>query len=369
MGHPRGKLAVAMSGGVDSSVAAALLCHAGWDVVGFTMRLGTGSEAGWEATNACCGLSELHDARRVADRLGIPHYVLNQTAAFERLVIADFIDEYRRGRTPNPCIRCNQHIKFASFLEHAHAFGCEAVATGHYARLRQAESGRWELWRGSDPQKDQSYVLHTLTQAQMAASRFPLGELTKPEVRRLAESFGLPTADKPDSQEICFVADGKHAEFVARHAPDAARPGDIVDLDGRVLGRHRGLAHYTVGQRRGLGLDGGEPQFVVELRAVPNQVVVAPEASAGRSVLRVAPLQFVSRAPSAAPFEALVQVRYRMQPVRCLLTPEGECGQAVIEKPLRGLAPGQAAVFYDGEGRVLAGGTIAEVEAGERVQL
>jgi len=362
MGHPEGKLAVAMSGGVDSSVAAALLGDAGWDVVGFTMRLGTGGESGWEATNACCGLSELHDARRVADRLGIPHYVLNQTAAFERLVIADFVDEYRRGRTPNPCIRCNQHLKFASFVEHARAFGCQAVATGHYARLRQSPGGRWELWRGIDPGKDQSYVLHTLTQEQMAAARFPLGELTKPAVRALAASFGLPTADKPDSQEICFVAAGRHAEFVAERAPSAAEPGDIVGLDGQVLGRHRGLAYYTVGQRRGLGLPGGEPQFVVELRADRNEVVVAPEAEAGRTQFRIAPLGFVSRPPADEPFEALVQVRYRMTPVPCRLSPRGDFGHVELTSPLQGLAPGQAAVFYDGSGRVLAGGTIAEVQ-------
>jgi len=367
MGRSQGRLAVAMSGGVDSSVAAALLCDAGWDVVGFTMRLGTSNEAGWEATNACCGLTELHDARRVADRLGIPHYVLNHAETFERLVILDFIDEYRHGRTPNPCIRCNQHLKFATFLDHARAFGCEGVATGHYARLKKAESGRWELWRGLDPGKDQAYVLHTLTQEQMAAARFPLGELTKPEVRELAAKYGLPTADKPDSQEICFVADGKHAEFVAQHAPEAAEPGNIVTLDGEVIGRHRGLAWYTVGQRRGLGLAGGEPQFVVELRADRNEVVVAPEAEAGRTRFRASPFGFVSRPPSDEAFEALVQVRYRMTPVPCRIQPRDGSGLAELATPLRGLAPGQAAVFYDGQGRVLAGGTIAEVQAGVRV--
>ncbi len=367
MGHPEGKLAVAMSGGVDSSVAAALLCDAGWDVVGFTMRLGTGGESGWEATNACCGLSELHDARRVADRLGIPHYVLNQTAAFERLVIADFVDEYRRGRTPNPCIRCNQHLKFASFVEHARAFGCQAVATGHYARLRQSPGGRWELWRGIDPGKDQSYVLHTLTQEQMAAARFPLGELTKPAVRALAASFGLPTADKPDSQEICFVAAGRHAEFVAERAPSAAEPGDIVGLDGQVLGRHRGLAYYTVGQRRGLGLPGGERSSWWSYaptgtrswwrrrprrpHAVPHRAARIRQPATGRRTVR-------GSRPGP----------HRMTPVPCRLSPRGDFGHVELTSPLQGLAPGQAAVFYDGSGRVLAGGTIAEVQAGVGVQ-
>jgi tRNA-specific 2-thiouridylase len=367
-------IAVAMSGGVDSSLCAALLQRAGHRVLGFTLRLG-GAEHGWEATRACCGLAEVHDARRVADTLGIPHYVLNHAAEFERAVIADFVAEYAAGRTPNPCLRCNQHIKFAAFLAHAQALGCSHVATGHYARVDRAAGGRWRLRRGADPSKDQSYVLHTLTQEQLAATLFPLGALTKGEVRARAAEFGLPTAAKPESQELCFVS-GDYAEFVGARRPDALRPGPIVDPAGRVLGTHRGLARYTVGQRKGLGVYAPEPWVVVELRAADNTVVVARPADAGRTTFLVAPLHAGALALSAEAafdanaafdasdaFDALVQTRYRMTPVAgrltLLATDRARC---VLAAPTPGIAPGQAAVCYDEAGYVLAGGTIATVE-------
>ncbi|MCC7494500.1 MAG: tRNA 2-thiouridine(34) synthase MnmA [Fimbriimonadaceae bacterium] len=349
-----------MSGGVDSAVAAALLCRQGYEVHGFTMRLGS-SHGDWEASRACCGLSEVHDARRVADRLGIPHHVLNHGAEFERLVIADFVAEYTRGRTPNPCIRCNQHIKFATFLEQAQALGCDCIATGHYAQAQwQAAAGRWELRRGRDAAKDQSYVLYPLTQPQLALARFPLGAYTKPQIRELATALGLPVAAKPESQEICFVAAGQHAEFVRRQAPQAVRPGPIVDLAGTVLGQHQGLPGFTIGQRHGLGLATGERLFVVELRADRNEVVVAPTAATGRRRCQVEAWHWVSAAPHPAG-RAAAQLRAHMAPVAVRYEVTGSSAELTFDEPLRGIAPGQAAVLYDGEDRVLAGGVIAAV--------
>ncbi len=347
-----------MSGGVDSSVAAALLCRDGYQVVGFTLRLAS-SSGDWEARRACCGLTELHDARRVADRLGIAHYVLNHADAFERQVIDDFVAEYLHGRTPNPCVRCNQHIKFDTLLDQARAFGCEAVATGHYARREWSpEAGRHALRRGLDDSKDQSYVLHTLTQEQLAASLFPLGALRKSEVRELAGSFGLATAAKPESQEICFVNDGDHAAFVKSRAPGAVRPGDIVAPDGQRLGRHEGVIHFTVGQRRGLGLTTAEPLYVTDIDAEANRVVVAPAEHAGRRRFEVDALNWVSRPPTDSPLEVLVQVRYRMRAVPGVVRATGDRALVTLAEPVRGIAPGQSAVCHDTDGRVVAGGTI-----------
>ncbi len=368
------KIAVAMSGGVDSSVAAALLQREGHELLGFTMRLGS-SQAGWEATKACCGLSELHDARRVADVLGIPHYVVNHAEAFWRDVVEDFLDEYAAGRTPNPCIRCNQHIKFDLFLQQARALGCEAIATGHYARLEQTGDGAWRLRRGVDPAKDQSYVLHTLTAEQMAATRLPLGGLTKPEVRALAAEFGLPTASKHESQDICFVS-GSYGEFVAAHRPEAAQPGPIVDTAGQVLGSHRGLVHYTIGQRKGLGLAGSESWFVVELDAARNTLVVARAEAALRSRFEVRLVAPASRPVAVRPdgitgqeagatkggeLYGLVQVRYRMKGMPCRVELGDGVAAITLDESLRGIAPGQSAVVYDDEGYVLLGGTIERV--------
>lgn len=355
-----------MSGGVDSSVAAALLVEAGHTVLGFTLRLG---HEGDGHGRSCCGLADVHDARRVADSLGIDHYVLDLSEVFEREVIADFVAEYARGRTPNPCVRCNQHVKFARLLELARAFDCDQLATGHYARIEPHQStGRWQLLRGRDTSKDQSYVLWPLTQAQFAATILPLGGLTKGEVRALAGRLGLSTADKPESQDLCFVA-GTPAEYVAARRPEAALPGEVVDPTGRVIGRHRGLAHYTVGQRKGLGLAGPEPLFVRELDAAGNRLVVAPAAAAACRRFGLDALNWVSAAPTGEPLRATAQVRYRMAPVACALSPTGASAAVTLDEPLRGVAPGQSAVFYDEAGRVLAGGTIAagrDEESGQR---
>lgn len=344
-----------MSGGVDSSVAAALLCRAGHEVIGLTMRLG--SHDGWEATRACCGLTELHDARRVADRLEIPHYVLDHTLEFERDVVRDFVDEYARGRTPNPCVRCNQHLKFAALLDRARAFGCSHVATGHYGRLGLDQvRGRYTLQRAADPDKDQSYVLGTMTQAQLAGVMLPLGGYTKPEVRDVARELGLATADKAESQDLCFVTAGKYADLVAQRRPEAVQPGPIVDPAGRQLGTHQGLAHYTVGQRKGLGLASEEPLYVAELRAADNTLVVAPADLAGRCAFDLAEVNWVSQAATRDAVAGRVQFRYRMAPVGARL----QGSRIELNEPQRGIARGQLAVLYDGAGYVLAAGTIAQ---------
>lgn len=359
------RVLMAMSGGVDSSVAAALLLREGYEVVGVTMQVWPELDPAEEARRGgCCSLSAVGDARRVADILGIPYYVLNMREVFEREVIEYFVAEYARGRTPNPCIACNRMVKFRALMERAEALDCELLATGHYARaFFDPARGRHILARGLDPQKDQSYVLYDLTQEILARTLFPLGGYRKEEVRRLAAELGLPVWGKPDSQEICFVEDDAHGAFVAARAPEAARPGPILDRAGRALGTHRGLAHYTVGQRRGLGLAAPRPLYVVEIDAARNALVVATEEDAYRSVLEVEGVNWVAGTPPPGAVETLVQVRAHTEarPAEVTPLPEGRA-RVVFRVPQRGLAPGQAAVFYDGE-EVLGGGPIARVAA------
>src|SRR5437867_1851717 len=286
-----------MSGGVDSSVAAALLVEQGHEVIGVTLNVEPREveDANLERADACCSLSAVEDARRVADRLGVPHYALNFKDLFRERVIDDFVAEYRRGRTPNPCIRCNEHVKFEAVLHRLHALDADLVATGHYARSdRDPRTGRWRLRRGLDAGKDQSYVLYPLSQALLARSLFPLGGMTKDEVRATARRRGLVTADKPESQEICFVASGGYADFIARMSPDAIRPGPIVDTSGRLRGQHRGVVHYTIGQRRGLFLSSPEPLFVTEIDAERNTIVVGPEHELFRRGFLVERMNWVS---------------------------------------------------------------------------
>ncbi len=353
----RKRALVAMSGGVDSSVAAALLLEQGYDVIGVTMRLWTLEDPlAPRHHRRCCSVEDTDDARAAADVLGIPHYVLNFERPFQTFVVDYFVAEYERGRTPNPCLACNRHIKFGPLLEYARAVGADCIATGHYARVRQGRDG-YELWQAVDARKDQSYVLYMLGQAELSRVLFPVGEYTKEEVRAMARRLGLPNADKPDSADICFIPDGDYRRFVAERAGSA--PGDIVDRQGRVLGRHPGIVHFTVGQRRGLPARGGQsPLYVLEIDATSNVIVAGPEEELYSDAVECEDISFVAGRPpdGAVPVEA--KVRYRSPPVPALLAVEG--GRAVLrfERPQRAVTPGQAVVFYQGQ-RVLGGGIIA----------
>lgn len=345
---------VAMSGGVDSSVAAALMVERGWDTIGVTLKLLARAETGF----GCCGSpADVDDARRVCETLGIRHYVLELSQLFEDRVIKPFVDAYLSARTPNPCVECNRSLKFGYLLGLAEAWGCDAVATGHYARV---EDGR--LLAAADDKKDQTYFLYSLTPRELAKVEFPVGALTKDQVRAVARRLGLGTADKPESQEICFVPSRDYRSFVADRPEAADAPalaaGPVVDSAGRALGRHEGLAGFTVGQRKGLGLSGGEPRFVVRLEPETNAVVVGTREEASRSELLAERVTWTAAAP-AQPVRARVRIRHRHAPAEALVTPL-EDGRASVrfDQAQPGVAPGQAAVFYVRD-EVLGGGTIA----------
>lgn len=341
---------VAMSGGVDSSVAAALLLEQGHDVTGVTMQLWPSSDD----EGGCCSVSAIRDARRVCDLLGIPHYQLNYREIFEREVVTPFALEYAHGRTPNPCIVCNDRVKFADLLAKVAAQGAQFLATGHYARITSDGSGAQWLARGVDPEKDQSYFLYRLTREQMSAVLFPVGELHKADVRSMAERFGLPVARKAESQETCFATDGDYARVVAERTDGGFEPGEIVGLDGGVLGTHQGIAHFTVGQRKGIGIGGtGEPLYVVRLEADSARVVVG-----GRDTLAVDAVEagdVVWHGGSSARVSA--SVRYRMQPRPATARFDGETLSVEFDDPLYGVALGQSVVCYEGD-RVVGGGVI-----------
>jgi tRNA-specific 2-thiouridylase len=345
----------ALSGGVDSATAAGLLVEAGCRVVGMTMRLHDPAGGGKVASGRCCGPRDVEDARAVAAHLDIPHYVVDLAAEFSAAVVDDFVGAYLAGATPNPCVKCNQHIKFTPLVDRARQVGAGALVTGHYARI--GPDG--DLWRGVDADKDQSYFLFAMPAAELGAVWFPLGGMTKHEVRAHARRLGLPNADKPESQEICFVPDGDHAGFVAAAALRRGRPvpgpGAIVDRAGAELGRHDGVHQFTVGQHKGLGnLTTRERMFVVALDVGANRVVVGPRAEAERTTLRVRDLRWL--APPVAQLEAAVQVRHRGEPTPASITVDGTRATVTLSVP-RVAAPGQSAVFYAGD-RVLAGGWI-----------
>jgi tRNA-specific 2-thiouridylase len=354
------KIAVAMSGGVDSAVAAALLVEQGHEVIGLTMNLWPSwLKEPQGSVQTCCGVSAIDDARATARILGILHYVLNLREAFERAVIDYFCDEYARGRTPNPCIACNQEIKFRVLLEKVKGLGCDALATGHYARIaRDDRSGRYLLLRAADTAKDQSYVLYGLTQPQLARVRFPVGDLRKDETRAIARRLSLPVADKAESQEICFVPTGHYSDVVAARRPAAAQEGPIVDREGAQVGTHEGIVRYTVGQRRGLGLSGGVPRYVVGVDAARNALVVGEAADLLRSRLRLERVNWI--VPPPPPSHVTVRVRHASADVPAAISvlPDGGV-EVAFQSPQRAAAPGQAVAFYDGE-RVLGGGTIAD---------
>jgi len=349
------KIVVAMSGGVDSSVAAALLAEEGHDVIGLSMQLYDQGE-GAVSFGSCCSLDDLHDARRVAAAINIPHYILNLERQFDDQVVSNFVREYASGRTPLPCAHCNSDLKFAELASRAHGFGADAVATGHYAQVeREGASGRYHLKRGVDPSKDQSYFLFSLTQDQLARAVFPVGSREKEAVRAYARARRLPVADKPDSQEICFVPDHDYAAFVAKRSPTTAAAGTIVDEHGRVLGSHGGIHRFTVGQRKGLGISGhGTPVYVLELRAPEGQVVVGPKASLERTAFTVSGVNWIEPEPSAS-VRVFAQIRHRHPPAPAIVRPVGDGRAAVtFEAPQIAITPGQAAVFYDGD--VVVGG-------------
>ena len=350
------RIVVAMSGGVDSSATAALLAREGYDVVGITLQLYDQGAAA-KKKGACCAGQDIYDARRVAEKLGFAHYVLDYEQRFRERVIADFAASYARGETPVPCIRCNERVKFADLMTSAKELGADALATGHYVRRIDGPAGP-ELHVAADPSRDQSYFLFATTRAQLDFLRFPLGGLMKRDVRALATELGLAVAHKPDSQDICFVPDGNYAKLVAKLRPDAAKPGDIVDLDGRVLGRHEGVIHFTVGQRKGLGLSGnGEPLFVLKLDAAEARVVVGPRAFLRTRTIDLAGINWLA---PAVPRDCLVKVRSTRPGVAARVTPE-DGGRAVVEiaSGEEGVAPGQACVFYSEDGsQVLGGGWI-----------
>ncbi len=350
------KVVVAMSGGVDSSVAAALLKEQGYDVIGMMMRLW--SEPGKEESNRCCTPDSMAQARRVAAILDIPFYVIDAKDVFRETVVEYFLDGYARGETPNPCLICNRKIRWTFLLDHALALGAEYMSTGHYVRIRRNENGKSELLRAVDRSKDQSYVLHVLGQDKLKHALFPVGDYTKPEIRRIAEKHGLPTASRKDSQDLCFLAGEDYRNFLKRNAAEMLKPGEIVTRDGRLLGEHNGLANYTIGQRKGLGVDSPVPLYVLGKNIGNNTLVVGTQDELGSTELTAYDVSWVSGESPAEPFRADVKIRYTAKEAEALVVPmEGNQVQVRFDAPQRDVTAGQAAVFYQGD-RLIGGGLI-----------
>jgi len=349
------KVLAALSGGVDSSVAAALLVQQGYQVIGMMMRLW--SESGCEDDNRCCSPEDMNLARQAAAQIGIPFYVVNAQQQHRDIVVQSFLDGYTQGVTPNPCLTCNRHFRWVFLLSQADAFGAAFIATGHYARLLP-QNGRIELHRGLDPLKDQSYVLHGLSQAQLARTLLPLGDLTKPEVRQLARQFGLPTAERADSQDLCFLSGTDYRPFLLRHAPQTANPGPILTTDGRTLGQHQGLAFYTIGQRKGLGFSAPVPYYVIAKDPARNALIVGPLEQLGADALRLAAVHWIAGSAPSEPFRAQVKIRYTAAPAWGRVTPQADSQAEVhFDQPLRDITPGQSAVIYQDD-LCLGGGLI-----------
>jgi tRNA-uridine 2-sulfurtransferase len=351
------RVVVAMSGGVDSSVTAALLAEAGCEVIGITLQL-YDHGAAVNKPGSCCAGQDIYDARAVADRLGIAHYVLDYEARFRASVMARFAESYARGETPIPCVECNRTVKFHDLLETARELGADALATGHYVRRLRGPAGP-ELHRAADAGRDQSYFLFATTGPQLDFLRFPLGSLEKPRVRALAERYGLGVSAKPDSQDICFVPTGRYADIVARLQPEAAVPGDIVHVDGTVLGRHAGIIHYTVGQRKGLGIGGGAPLYVVALDAARARVLVGPRQALACAAMALKNVNWLGEGAAEGALSVKLRSAQNAVPARLLASQDGATVR--LDVPQEGVAPGQACVFYRGE-RLLGGGSIASTE-------
>lgn len=351
-----------MSGGVDSSVAAVLLQEQGYDVVGITMNLYSLPEefCRSESLRNCCGWKATEDAHRVAVSLGISHYVVDFKKSFEKSVITDFCEQYTQGRTPNPCIRCNQYVKFDVLLKKMKAFEADYLATGHHARIEfDDQSKRYLLKKGKDRAKDQSYFLYTMTQKQLTRTLMPVGDFTKTEVRQKARELNLPVAQRPESQEICFVPDNDYAGFLQKRIPEAFRPGPIVDSENRTLARHKGILHYTVGQRRGMGISAPHPLYVLSIQSNSNTIVVGPEEELYEKTLLASQLNLISLEKITQPLNVKARIRYKHKEAKASVTPlDSDKARAEFQKPQRAITPGQSVVFYSGD--VVVGGGIIE---------
>jgi len=357
-----------MSGGVDSSVAAALLKQQGYDLIGVTMALACSSKA---ADRGCCSFSAAADAKKIADQLGFPHYTLNLKDDFKHYVIDNFIEEYKNGRTPNPCVRCNQYIKFDLLLRKAKELGAEYVATGHYARINlqhqtsnlktnpKSQIPNFKLYKGIDGRKDQSYVLYTMNQDSLAHTMFPLGDWTKEKVREKAKELGLPIAEKEESQEICFIEDDDYGRFLREVMPEAVKPGPILDKQGNVVGMHGGIVFYTIGQRKGIGAHEGNPKYVIEIDRGNNSIIIGDQEDAFASELAVEQVSFISGKSPLQSLEVSAKIRYNSPEAEAVICPERENQlKVVFKKPQRAITPGQSVVFYQGE-EIIGGGIIS----------
>lgn len=354
------KVAVGMSGGVDSSVAAYLLKEQGYDVIGVTMQIWQDEDPLAQAENGgCCGLSAVDDARRVADRLGIPYYVLNFKREFKENVIDYFMDEYMHARTPNPCIACNRYVKWEALLNRARELGCDYIATGHYARVVQLDNGRYALKKSATDRKDQTYALYNLTQEQLAHTLMPVGEYEKEQIREIAAKIGLLIANKPDSQEICFIPDNDYAGYIERESGKTFPKGNFVDLEGNILGTHKGIIHYTIGQRKGLGLSMGCPVFVVDIRPETNEVVIGSNLDTFHDSLYAGKVNLMSVDALEGEREVVAKIRYSHKGAPCRIRMVDEdTVLCKFEEPVRAITPGQAVVFYDGD--IVLGGAVID---------